>query len=161
MRFCASGLAAASPSDDTVATGVERAVEDRHHCLSRRARVLPVDDHDRDKLEAMSAESGWKPKFQQRSRWKTNREQRNVASPWQAKRKQRMTICARRFCASFRSRSIGRWIKSTSPMRLVMAQRAGTKCAGRSVISNRKAKSRAFEKIGTSYRTQPISLPEH
>ena len=57
-----------------------------------------------------------------RSRWKSNEEQRNVASPWQAKGKQLIKICAQRFCDSFRSRNIGRWIKSKSPMRLVTAQ---------------------------------------
>ncbi|PYI41422.1 MAG: hypothetical protein DMC57_07970, partial [Verrucomicrobia bacterium] len=32
-----------------------------------------------------------------RSRWKSNEEQRNVASPWQAKGKQLIKICAQRF----------------------------------------------------------------
>src|SRR5438067_6922095 len=136
------------------------ALEDRHPCLSRTTGILPVDDHTLRQAGSLSAESGWKPNLRQRSHWKTNGEQSNVASPWQAKRRQRITICAQRFCDSFRSRSIGHWIKLKSPLRLVTAQRDGTKCAALSVISNRKAKSRAFEKIGTSCPTQPISSPE-
>src|SRR2546430_1836369 len=91
-----------------------------------------------------------------RSRWKSNEEQRNVASPWQAKGKQLIKICAQRFCDSFRSRNIGRWIKSKSPMRLVMAQRDGTKYAASSAISNRQAKSRVLERIDMSCPTRPI-----
>src|SRR5882724_320780 len=91
-----------------------------------------------------------------RSRWKSNEEQRNVASPWQAKGKQLIKICAQRFCDSFGSRNIGRWIKSKSPMRLVMAQRDGTTCAASSAISNRQAKSRVLERIDMSCPTRPI-----
>src|SRR6266487_382571 len=137
----------------------------RHHRRDSPRRVrtrrnASLRGHPFDKLEACRPKSGRKANFRQRSHWKTNGEQRNVASPWQTKRKQRITICARRFCDSFRSRSIGHWIKSKSPLRLVTAQRDGTKCAALSMISNRKAKSRAFEKIGTSCPTQPISSPE-
>src|SRR5205823_2020276 len=87
-------------------------------------------------------------------------EQRNVASPWQAKREQRIKICVQRFCGSFGNRNTGHWIKSKSRTRSGMAQRDGTKSAAPSAIWNKKAKSRAFEKIGTSCPTQPISSPE-